>query len=76
MSGILPYWFTPPAKGNTTNLWHPTLGADQYQWLKTTLETSDANVYITDNAELFGDLVAGSSEPSCTATRIEVPAPT
>lgn len=37
-----PYWFTPPAKGNTTNLWNPTLGTEQYQWLKTTLETSQA----------------------------------
>jgi hypothetical protein len=37
-----PYWFTPPAKGNTTNLWNPTLGEAQYQWLKSTLETSHA----------------------------------
>lgn len=37
-----PYWFTPPAKGNTTDLWNPTLGAEQYQWLKSTLEASDA----------------------------------
>ncbi len=37
-----PYWFTPPAKGNATDLWNPTLGSEQYQWLKTTLETSQA----------------------------------
>jgi Calcineurin-like phosphoesterase len=37
-----PYWFTPPTKGNQTNLWNPTLGEAQYQWLKTTLETSRA----------------------------------
>jgi hypothetical protein len=37
-----PYWFTPPAKSNTTDLWNPTLGAEQYQWLKSTLESSDA----------------------------------
>jgi hypothetical protein len=37
-----PYWFTPSAKGNATDLWNPTLGEAQYQWLKSTLETSDA----------------------------------
>jgi len=37
-----PYWYTPPTKGNTTDLWNPTLGEEQYQWLKHTLETSDA----------------------------------
>lgn len=37
-----PYWFTPPAKGKINDLWTPTLGAEQYQWLKTTLETSNA----------------------------------
>lgn len=37
-----PYWFTPPTKGNTTNLWNPTLGEEQYQWLRSTLETSNA----------------------------------
>lgn len=37
-----PYWYTPPVKGNTANLWNPTLGEEQYQWLKSTLETSDA----------------------------------
>jgi hypothetical protein len=36
-----PYWFTPPQKG-TTDLWNRTLGEAQYQWLKTTLETSRA----------------------------------
>lgn len=37
-----PYWFTPPARGNTADLWGPTLGAEQYQWLKTTLAASSA----------------------------------
>lgn len=37
-----PYWFTPPARGNTADLWNPTLGAEQYQWLKTALEASPA----------------------------------
>jgi hypothetical protein len=36
------YWFTPPAKGNATDLWNLTLGTEQYQWLNTTLETSQA----------------------------------
>jgi predicted phosphodiesterase len=37
-----PYWFTPPTKGNASNLWNPTLGETQYRWLKNTLETSNA----------------------------------
>jgi hypothetical protein len=37
-----PYWFTPPQRGTNTDLWNLTLGAEQYQWLKTTLETSPA----------------------------------
>jgi hypothetical protein len=37
-----PYWFTPPTKGNASNLWNPTLGEAQYRWLKNTLENSDA----------------------------------
>jgi hypothetical protein len=35
-----PYWFTPPLR-NDSSLWTPTLGEAQYQWLKSTLETSD-----------------------------------
>lgn len=37
-----PYWFTPPVQGNIANLWNPTLGKAQYQWLKSMLETSQA----------------------------------
>ncbi len=37
-----PYWYTPPTKGNMEDLWNPTLGEEQYQWLKSTLESSDA----------------------------------
>jgi predicted phosphodiesterase len=37
-----PYWFTPPTKGNASDLWNPTLGESQYRWLKSTLETSNA----------------------------------
>ena len=36
-----PYWFTPSLRGDSSP-WTPTLGETQYQWLKTTLETSDA----------------------------------
>ncbi len=36
-----PYRFTPPSRGTTDN-WNPTLGDEQYQWLKQTLETSNA----------------------------------
>jgi hypothetical protein len=36
-----PYWFTPPLRGDAS-LWTPTLGETQYQWLKSTLEASNA----------------------------------
>jgi hypothetical protein len=36
-----PYTFTPPLR-NDSSLWTNTLGAEQYQWLKSTLETSRA----------------------------------
>ena len=32
-----PYWYTPPTNGNTADLWNPTLGDEQYEWLKRTL---------------------------------------
>jgi hypothetical protein len=37
-----PYWFTPSQRGTTADLWNPTLGKAQYQWLKATLEASQA----------------------------------
>ncbi len=37
-----PYWFTPPQRGATTDQWNATLGEEQYQWLKSTLENSNA----------------------------------
>lgn len=37
-----PYWYTPPINGDSDQ-WNPTLGNEQYQWLKTTLESSPAN---------------------------------
>ncbi len=51
-----PYWFTPPTKGNTADLWNPTLGAEQYQWLKSTLETSTAKWKFVFIHQLVGGL--------------------
>ncbi|MBI5952836.1 MAG: metallophosphoesterase family protein [Chloroflexi bacterium] len=51
-----PYWFTPPTKGNTANLWNPTLGEEQYQWLKSTLETSNAKWKFVFIHQLIGGL--------------------
>jgi hypothetical protein len=51
-----PYWFTPPSKGNATNLWNPTLGAEQYRWLKSTLETSNAKWKFVFIHQLIGGL--------------------
>ncbi len=51
-----PYWYTPPAKGNTADLWNPTLGSEQYQWLKSTLETSNAKWKFVFIHQLIGGL--------------------
>lgn len=51
-----PYWFTPPTKGNTNNLWNPTLGEAQYRWLKNTLETSNAKWKFVFIHQLIGGL--------------------
>jgi hypothetical protein len=51
-----PYWFTPLTKGNTADLWNPTLGKEQYQWLKSTLETSDAKWKFVFIHQLIGGL--------------------
>jgi hypothetical protein len=51
-----PYWFTPPTKGNTAGLWDPTLGEQQYHWLKSTLETSDAKWKFVFIHQLIGGL--------------------
>ncbi|MEI8206179.1 MAG: metallophosphoesterase, partial [Kiritimatiellales bacterium] len=37
-----PYWYTCPGTAKSTNQWAWTLGTNQYQWLKRTLETSPA----------------------------------
>ncbi len=36
-----PFWFTPKQRGQGDN-WNCTLGAEQYEWLKRTLESSKA----------------------------------
>lgn len=51
-----PYWFTPPTKGNTNNMWNPTLGEAQYRWLKNTLETSNAKWKFVFIHQLIGGL--------------------
>jgi predicted phosphodiesterase len=51
-----PYWYTPPTKGNTENLWNPTLGEEQYQWLKRTLENSNAKWKFVFIHQLIGGL--------------------
>ena len=38
-----PYWFTTAPNSSTDN-WSRTLGSAQYQWLKTTLEGSQATL--------------------------------
>jgi hypothetical protein len=50
-----PYWFTPPQKGTTDN-WNRTLGNEQYQWLKKTLETSHARWKFVFIHQLVGGL--------------------
>ncbi|MBI3172451.1 MAG: metallophosphoesterase [Chloroflexi bacterium] len=51
-----PYWFTPSQRGNTTDLWNPTLGNAQYQWLKSTLESSNAKWKFIFIHQLIGGL--------------------
>lgn len=51
-----PYWYTPPTKGNTADLWNPTLGDAQYQWLKSTLESSNAKWKFIFIHQLIGGL--------------------
>ncbi len=51
-----PYWFTPPTKGKTADLWNPTLGEGQYQWLKSTLEASNAKWKFVFIHQLIGGL--------------------
>ena len=53
-----PYWYTKPApsKNQTADLWNPTLGDEQYQWLKSTLENSNAKWKFVFTHQLIGGL--------------------
>jgi hypothetical protein len=48
-----PYWFGPPQRGQSDN-WTRTLGAEQYQWLQRTLETSRARFKFVFIHQLVG----------------------
>jgi predicted phosphodiesterase len=48
-----PYWFTKP-KPDSLNGWRWTLGKTQYDWLKTTLEKSDAKYKFVFSHQLVG----------------------
>lgn len=48
-----PYWHTSP-KPDSLNGWRWTLGKDQYTWLKTTLEKSDAKFKFVFAHQLVG----------------------
>ena len=50
-----PYWFTPRQRRDDDN-WIRTLGAEQYQWLKRTLETSKATFKFVFIHQLVGGL--------------------
>ncbi len=48
-----PYWYTKPVKTPATG-WDWTLGKDQYNWLKTTLEKSEAKYKFVFSHNLVG----------------------
>ena len=50
-----PYWFTPRQRHDDDN-WVRTLGAEQYRWLKQTLETSKATFKFVFIHQLVGGL--------------------
>ena len=50
-----PYWFTQRQRGQSDN-WKRTLGAEQYQWLRRTLETSRAKFKFIFIHHLVGGL--------------------
>ena len=53
-----PYWYTQsaPSKDQAADLWNPTLGDAQYQWLKSTLENSNAKWKFVFIHQLIGGL--------------------
>ncbi len=50
-----PFWFTSPPRGQRDN-WNHTLGVEQYQWLKHTLESSHARFKFIFIHHLVGGL--------------------
>lgn len=48
-----PYWYTQQKPGTNTG-WYWTLGKKQYDWLKTTLENSDAKFKFVFSHQLIG----------------------
>jgi hypothetical protein len=50
-----PYRFTPPG-GGATDIWNKTLGDEQYQWLKKTLESGQARWKFVFIHQLVGGL--------------------
>ena len=50
-----PFWFTPPPRGQRDN-WNHTLGVEQYQWLKHTLDNSRARFKFIFIHHLVGGL--------------------
>jgi hypothetical protein len=50
-----PYWFSQPQQGAADN-WNRTLGSEQYQWLKKTLEASHARWKFVFIHQLVGGL--------------------
>jgi hypothetical protein len=55
-----PYWYTTTNPKQDGDLWEYTLGNEQYQWLKSTLENSHAKYKFVFEHHLFGD-VRGST---------------
>ena len=53
-----PYWYTKsaPSKDQAADLWNPTLGDAQYQWLQSTLENSNAKWKFVFIHQLVGGL--------------------
>jgi len=54
-----PFWFTQQQRGQRDN-WSRTLGAEQYQWLKRTLEASRAKFKF-----IFTHHLVGGLDPQC-----------
>ncbi len=55
---IDPYWFTKP-KPDSLNGWRWTLGRDQYEWLKKTLETSTSTYKFVFAHQIVGGTAEG-----------------